>query len=144
MKLTEGCCRNPVFRDGMWEATKVYPVVVLLLMYNGWFLLCCCGKAAWYHWRKFLTFPSKYVHVTRPSFTFFPHNHQSRLTLQTYNILLGKINWPDIASLKKEWQMGYESIHKVQSTIRMFSRMCPSSSHLPPLHQNSVLLLMAF
>lgn len=46
-KLTKGCCGNLEFRDGMWEATKVHPVVVLPLMYSCWVLVCLYGKAAW-------------------------------------------------------------------------------------------------
>lgn len=42
--------------------------------------------------KKFLTFPWKYANVTRSSFTFLLHNRQSLLTLQMFNILLGKIN----------------------------------------------------
>lgn len=42
MKLTEECCQNLVFRDGMWEATNIHPVVVLLLMYVASF--CCAPE----------------------------------------------------------------------------------------------------
>lgn len=51
--------------------------------------------------KKFLTFPWKYANVTRPPSTFFLHNHQTRLTLQMYIILLGKTNQNGIASLKE-------------------------------------------
>lgn len=90
--------------------------------------------------QDFLTFPGKWVNVTRPSFTFFLYSCQSQLVC---NIFLGKINWSGIVSLRKEWQMEYESIWHLQSMIGTFCCLYLCSSHLFLLHQSTVLLLKA-